>query len=217
MTCLTKPFTRRYHVWAYHCSAPNAEPILEHFNIFLSFLATLSFQILLEKDVLRPAFLPMTPNLHCIMHSCHNGEKPSGAWLTDQPSLLPCHPIYFICMKPETSPKKARRFFLNFCLFGRSSELERLFELVRLWNAIASLDFTVGFCCFSSNSWTSLCRDRMWPYSKIKKLRLSFVLDLITINLLQNEKDAIVCIQHLVFLLLIFIYPFLEGLLLLWD
>jgi len=81
-------------------------------------------------------------------------------WLTNETSLRPWHHtiylIYLICMKLETSTRKLRRFFLNLCLFCRSSELERLFELVRLWNAVASLDFTVGFCCFSSNSWTSL-------------------------------------------------------------
>jgi hypothetical protein len=75
----------------------------------------------------------------------------------DQTSLFSYPHDYFICMKLETSPKKVRRFFLNFCRFGRSSVLERLLELVRLWKATASLDFTVGFCCFSSNSWTSLC------------------------------------------------------------
>jgi hypothetical protein len=88
------------------------------------------------------------------MHSCHNGERSSMYRLT---SLFSYHHDYFICMKLETSPKKVRRFFLNFCRFGRSSVLERLLELVRLWKATASLDFTVGFCCFSSNSWTSLC------------------------------------------------------------
>lgn len=125
--------------------------------MFLSFLFQLSLQhitanVFSTSNARIPAHGSATHELS------HNGEKSSG----DRPDINAfmslC--IYFICMKPETSPKKTRRFFRNFCLFGRSRVLERLFELVRLWKASASLDFTVGFCSFSSNSWTSLCRGR---------------------------------------------------------
>lgn len=90
------------------------------------------------------------------MHTCTPATMAKDLPCIDQTSLFSYPHDYFICMKLETSPKKVRRFFLNFCRFGRSSVLERLLELVRLWKATASLDFTVGFCCFSSNSWTSL-------------------------------------------------------------
>ena len=108
------------------------------------------FQDLLDEDGVMVASSLLTPT-------------PAGGAHMHSPVIMVLgapwhHTIYLICMKLETSTRKLRRFFLNLCLFSRSSELERLFELVRLWNAVASLDFMVGFCCFSSNSWTNLCR-----------------------------------------------------------
>jgi len=106
------------------------------------------FQDLLDEDGVMVASSLLTPT-------------PAGGAHMHSPVIMVLgapwhHTIYLICMKLETSTRKLRRFFLNLCLFSRSSELERLFELVRLWKAVASLDFMVGFCCFSSNSWTNL-------------------------------------------------------------
>lgn len=142
------------HPILHHQMQPRAL-ILEHFNMFQSFLFLLSLQQMMRlrfSTSCQHSCHYVQPQ-YAHMHSCHNGERSSMYRLT---SLFSYHHDYFICMKLETSPKKVRRFFLNFCRFGRSSVLERLLELVRLWKATASLDFTVGFCCFSSNSWTSL-------------------------------------------------------------
>jgi len=121
-------------------------------------------------------------------------------WLTNETSLRPWHHtiylIYLICMKLETSTRKLRRFFLNLCLFCRSSELERLFELVRLWNAVASLDFTVGFCCFSSNSWTSLCR--WWKQGENIKLLKTKRYRIELQNKLQKGTNVCQCLSEII-------------------
>lgn len=147
-----------WQMWRYSCDTQ---------KISLSFLEKQPFCHRLER-----VFLVMSNILahdsHRIIHTCApgtTGGRSSVVSVTDQWTLVSCCHVYFICMKPETSPKKVRRFFLNLCLFGRSSELERLLELVRLWNAIPSLDFTVGFCCFSTNSWSSLCTEE-WQDEK---------------------------------------------------